>query len=264
MSRIEQLRRQDGFTLAEVSILLTVVVLLSAAITPVLSGFIDDTRLRVVRGEMATIAQALQAFLEDIGCTFVPQNNGSSGSSLRRADVVQAPHMEPPSAPPAAGGSGQLRATLRAGLPCSVTSVCSGDPVELLVSSGDVAALGPEGDSAWVRQVDLEAVDFLEYFLVSNTPGNDSDNAFPTLADCGSPVGILAGVRAWQGAYMNVGGGDPWGNRYVINTELLVSTSGEDVVVLSAGPDQEIDSSFAMDGFVAGDDDIALLISVGQ
>ena len=68
---------------------------------------------------------------------------------------------------------------------------------------------------------------------------------------------------AGGGAYLNLGHGDPWGNRYAANVYFLSQTDGIDVVVLSAGPDQEIDSSFAMDGFVPGDDDIAVLFSTG-
>ena len=50
----------------------------------------------------------------------------------------------------------------------------------------------------------------------------------------------------------------------MINTALLRSDTGEDVVVLSAGPDQEVDSRFSMDGFVPGDDDVALLFAGGH
>lgn len=266
MKRIDKLYTQRGFTLVEVSILLTVVVILSAAMTPVLSSMVSDTRDTVVRAEMVAISEALQQFLEDLGCSFVPQNNESASASARRGGVVSAPFVAPPTAPPSSdGGLAQRAATVRASLPCSVTNVCSGDPVELLVSTGDTPALGPGAEDDWVSPVDREWVDFLEYYLISNTPGNDRTRAFPDLDDCGVPLaGTLAAVRAWRGAYLNVGGGDPWGNRYMINTALLVGNSGGDVVVLSAGPDQEVDSAFNMDGFVPGDDDIALLFSAGQ
>ncbi len=133
------------------------------------------------------------------------------------------------------------------------------------MSAGDVPSLGPDGDQWWVEPTEGVWVDFLEFYLISNTPGNDLDRAFPTLADCADPISsYLSDIRAWQGAYLNVGSGDPWGNRYMINTALLVSNRGEDIVILSAGPDQEVDSQFSMDGFVSGDDDIALLFSSGS
>lgn len=270
MRRIDKLYTQRGFTLVEVSILLTVVVILSAAMTPVLSGVVRDTRDTVVRAEMVAISEALRQFLEDLGCSFVPQNNesasASASASARLGGVVSAPFVAPPTAPPSSdGGVAQRAATVRASLPCSVTNVCSGDPVEMLVSTGDTPALGPGAEDEWVSPPDRVWVDFLEYYLISNTPGNERTRAFPSLDDCGVPLaGTLDAIRAWRGAYLNVGGGDPWGNRYMINTALLVGNSGGDVVVLSAGPDQEVDSAFYTDGFVPGDDDIALLFSAGQ
>jgi len=260
MSRIDNSARTDrGFTLVEVSILLTVVVILSATIAPVLSGLVADTRDSAARTEMAAIAQALQRFLDDIGCDFVPQHDGGEN---HRAPTVLAPRLVPPEMPPGPGSGSARRASAAwASAPCSVTNICSGDPVEILVSAGDTPSLGPSGAEEWVSSPDLEWVDFLEYYLVSNTPGNDPSRAFPTLADCFDP---LASVQAWRGAYLNVGNGDPWGNRYMINTALLARDTGQDVVILSAGPDQEVDSQFFMDGFVPGDDDIALIFSSGR
>jgi type II secretory pathway pseudopilin PulG len=271
MRSMDKLKNQRGFTLVEVSILLTVVVILSATITPVMSGAIDSARLSAARAEMVAISWALQAFLDDIGCVFVPQNQGdgesrsSRGGRARSDSLVIAPTQSAPAQPPTGSGSHSraLSATLGASA-CSAPSVCTGDAVEILISAGDIPALGPEGDDFWVDPPDGEWVDFLEYYLISNTPGDDAGRRFPTLDDCGDVIAdLFSGVRAWQGAYLNVGAGDPWGNRYAISTHLLTQTTGEDVVILSAGPDLEIDSQFYMDGFVPGDDDLALIFSTG-
>jgi len=271
MRSMDKLQNQRGFTLVEVSILLTVVVILSATIVPVISGAVDSARLSAARLEMTALAEALQAFLDDIGCVFVPQNQGEGegrsprGGRARNDSVVIAPMQSSPSQPPTGvvSSSRALSAALGASA-CSAPSVCTGDAVEILISAGDIPALGPEGDEFWVDPPDGEWVDFLEYYLISNTPGNDAGRRFPTLEDCGDVIAdLFSGVRAWQGAYLNVGAGDPWGNRYAINTHLLTQTTGEDVVILSAGPDQEIDSQFYMDGFVPGDDDLALIFSTG-
>ncbi len=271
MRSMDKLKNQRGFTLVEVSILLTVVVILSATITPVMSGAIDSARHSSARAEMIAISGALQAFLNDIGCVFVPQNQGdgasrsSRGGRSRNDGLVIAPMQSAPTQPPTSEGDGSraLSAALGASA-CSAPSVCTGDAVEILISAGDIPALGPDGDDFWVDPPDGEWVDFLEYYLISNTPGDDAGRRFPTLADCGDAIGdLFGGVRAWQGAYLNVGAGDPWGNRYAVSTHLLTQTTGEDVVILSAGPDQEIDSQFYMDGFVPGDDDLALIFSTG-
>lgn len=254
---------QRGFTLVEVSILLAVLVILSAVITPVLSRSVAETRISAAKAELAAISQALRQFLEDIGCEIVPQNQGDG--SYRRAGAVQAPYTTPPEALPVGGPSAELARASGAWSTCGSAAVCNSDPVELLVSSGDIPALGPDGDERWVQPPDGADVDFLEFYLISNTPGDTSSRRFPTPEDCADPLSSLFDeVQAWRGAYLSVGHGDPWGNRYMINTLYLSGRSVEDVVVLSAGPDQEVDSDFAVDGFVPDDDDVALLFSTGH
>jgi len=121
-------------------------------------------------------------------------------------------------------------------------------PVELAVSDGDIPELGPDGDALWTRPVNFAEVDFLSCHLVTNSPGNDAAHAYPN----------------WLGAYIEAPiDPDPWGNRYMVNTIYLRSGSTYDTVVLSAGPDEEVDSSWSQNGFVAGDDDIFCLVSVG-
>ncbi len=190
----------------------------------------------------------------------------TSGRSRRAASsVVVAPVATPPVLPPAGGTLEGGRVNTKAlEVGCGNPDLCYGDAVEILVTAGDIPAMGPEGGERWAEPVDGTWVDFFEYYLISNTPGNDPGRAFANLAECGDPVAeTLSQLHAWGGAYLNLGQGDPWGNRYAANVYFLSQTEGIDVVVLSAGPDQEIDSSFEIDGFVPGDDDIAMLFSTG-
>jgi prepilin-type N-terminal cleavage/methylation domain-containing protein len=122
------------------------------------------------------------------------------------------------------------------------------DRCNLIVSDGDIPKLGPDGDAQWTQPVDFHNVDFMEYHLTQNRPGNDPDNAY----------------RDWNGAYLaGPIGPDPWGNRYMVNVRYIVPGERYDVVVISAGPDEEIDSAFKLDGFVPGDDDIICLVTSG-
>ena len=68
------------------------------------------------------------------------------------------------------------------------------------------------------------------------------------------------GGTEWRGAYLTSPvDPDPWGNRYAVNVEFLTGGT-QDVVVMSAGPDEQVDSPYAGDGLTAGDDDLFVLV----
>lgn len=127
--------------------------------------------------------------------------------------------------------------------------------VNLLVSDGDIPReVSGTGDPQWQAVVDNATglVDFLERHLVTNNPGGNPANAWSV------PGGIGGG--GWRGAYLTAPiDPDPWGNRYAVNVKFLGAPK-PDVVVLSAGPNEIIDTAFAVDGLVAGDDDIVVLV----
>jgi len=70
------------------------------------------------------------------------------------------------------------------------------------------------------------------------------------------------GGAPWRGAYISAPiDSDPWGNRYAVNVLYLrTAPTSNDVFVLSAGPDEEIDTAFTVNGVVPGDDDIIAVI----
>ena len=148
----------------------------------------------------------------------------------------------------------------------------SGDQVEMLVSDGDIPrqnSLSNDDNGAtagalmrWDDVVgDLDdtnndvdgtiTVDFLESHLVTNA-------ILGGVASYG-----LGGGNAWRGAYMNAPlDPDPWGNRYMVNAKFLdaPSTTSNDVIVLSAGPDEVIDTLFEKNGQSPGADDIIVTV----
>ncbi len=132
-------------------------------------------------------------------------------------------------------------------------------PVEVLISDGDVPDLGPTGDNQWRAPFNGTTVDTLANHLVQNTPGDNPARAYPT-----------PGAGGWRGAYLTAPvDPDPWGNRYAVNVKFFAprrKTGGrgrEDIVVISAGPDEEIDTDFDRDGLAPGDDDIIFLCGTG-
>ena len=136
--------------------------------------------------------------------------------------------------------------------PFTNDGLSTGTTVQMLVSDGDIAPrVFPVGSTLWTQVVNPVAaspVDFLERHLVTNTPG-------------GAGAYTTAGGTPWRGAYVNGPiDPDPWGNRYMVNVLHLRTTTTNDTFVLSAGPDEQISSSFTVNGATPGADDIISII----
>ena len=135
--------------------------------------------------------------------------------------------------------------------PFTSTGTAIGDTLELLVSDGDIpfTAIGAtEWDDVVTCCAAAIDVDFLERHLVTNTP--IGGGAYSTAAN------------GWRGTYISAPiDPDPWGNRYGVNgMHLRTVPTSNDTFVLSAGPDEEIDTAFTMNGAVPGDDDIITVV----
>jgi hypothetical protein len=131
-----------------------------------------------------------------------------------------------------------------------VTGTNGGATVEMLVGDGDIP-VSAIGATIWDDVVNPAAgtqVDFLERHLVTNTPG-------------GAGAYTTGGGNPWRGAYIDAPiDPDPWGNRYAVNVNYLRTSTANDVFVLSAGPDEEIDTAFTQNGAVPGEDDIIAVV----
>lgn len=138
----------------------------------------------------------------------------------------------------------------------TVNGQSTGTQVELLVSDGDIPRdLSGTGSASWQATVNNTTglTDFLGRHLIFNEPRGSSANAYSTEEDVAE--------HYWRGAYLTAPlDPDPWGNRYGINVQFLGTGSANDVVVFSAGPDEEIDTQFAANPLSAGDDDLIVLV----
>lgn len=138
----------------------------------------------------------------------------------------------------------------------STDGTTSGPNVEMLVSDGDIPAIGTGGDNRWddiVQNVPASGLvtDFLERHLVTN-------NIFGTGTTYPS-----TGGNTWRGAYINAPiDPDPWGNRYAVDVKFLRAPANtrNDTFVLSAGPDEQVNTAFEINGVVPGNDDIIVTI----
>jgi type II secretory pathway pseudopilin PulG len=136
--------------------------------------------------------------------------------------------------------------------------------VKMLVTNGDIPQMGPEGDPAWAMPVDGQVIDTFQDHLITNTAGYTT-SAGRTTGFAQPSQGGFNAPFAWRGPYLNAPiDADPWGNRYACNVLYLLPANANDVVVLSAGPDQIINSPFTKDGLVAGGDDILYIVSGGR
>jgi type II secretory pathway pseudopilin PulG len=136
------------------------------------------------------------------------------------------------------------------------TAIAS-DIIEMLVSDGDIPAIGAGGDARWddiVRNAPASGLitDFLERHLVTNNPFGNAAMAYP-----------LGPGNTWRGAYLRAPlDADPWGSRYAVNVKYLKAPANtrNDTVVLSAGPDREVNTLFERNGMFPGGDDIIIIV----
>lgn len=133
--------------------------------------------------------------------------------------------------------------------------------IYLLVTDGDIPREVSDAATmaTWQTPVDNSTTtryDFLARHLITNNPPGGSYNQL------GNPE---APARGWRGPYLNPPiPPDPWGNRYAINSQFFHPEPGaggnNDVIILSAGQNEIIETVFAADPLSAGGDDVILLL----
>ena len=258
-------RGKRAWSLIELTIILVVLSILCAILAPVIDRFVRNAKVVRAREDVQSIGCCIWMFIEDTANSYFLED----GSKDRNG-----------------GGS--------------IPDQSVGNRVKMLVSDGDIPELrndlqraAPTGSQEWVKEVGRsDMIDFLEYHLVTNNPFDSDRNAYRTPLDydnqnTGDPTfardesGGFNSEFSWRGPYMTAPiDPDPWGNRYAVNVKYLdpiadsdpddpagnQATQGGcgytyDTVVISAGPDEEIDTLYAVDGLTPGDDDIMYTIS---
>lgn len=245
-----------GLSLVEATIILGVLSILTAVLSPAVRNFSDVARIARATEDCRTIAAEIQQFIDDNGeLQFLIAANGTGATPPTRPDNTR---------------------------------------VDLLVGDGDIPALGPAvvSEVYWIETVNGLVVDTISNHLIENNPGEIVANRWRNPSDItratagGQNIDFArpesSGFNApfaWRGAYLTSPvDPDPWGDRYAVNvvfldpkptTTIFGITSGFfasdyprlDVFCLSAGADHEIDTKSAQDGAVPGDDDIIALVS---
>jgi type II secretory pathway pseudopilin PulG len=249
---------ERGVTLIEATVVLSVAAILAAMMAPGINGYIEQARQARTRQDVQSIAEAVQQFITDTGeHQFLRDaSNGATDST-----------------PPTRLDTNR---------------------VDMLVGDGDVPARATAvtADSIWTQAVDGTVVDTISNHLIENTPGESTNQRYrnPTDVTVATPGGNnidfaraassgFNAPHAWRGPYLRGPvDSDPWGNRYAVNVAFLDTSATDtranftnggspalfprfDVFVLSAGADEEVDTAFAQDGAVPGDDDFIYLVA---
>ena len=191
-SRAREPRFQGGWSLMELVVVLAIIAILAAIITPMVSGYIDRARVSAARNDVRNIVAAIISFNTD----------------TRLWPIYKSPF----------------------------TNV-NGDTYDALESDGEVAILG-SGITDWTTGSNGDILALINENLLSLT---------------------TSGIRAWNGAYINDITTDPWGTKYYLNAPFLAPGESDTVFVLSAGPDQTIDTAYTQSPeatFAVGGDDI--------
>ncbi len=246
------------WSLSELTIILIVLSILCAILAPVIDRYVRNAKVCRAREDVQALGCAMAMFIEDTANSHFMIEGTGAGT---------------------AGGAAGSRPDQ------SNTNVCS-----VLVSDGDIPEVEiMSGGGDWARVIDhgTGILDFFANHLVTNTPNGDPAHAYRTPTDLTNPAadpmfarGESGGFNsefAWRGPYMTAPiDPAPWGNRYAANVmylEARADTPGfhafangfvEDVVILSAGPDEEVDTDFDVDGLTLGDDDVIHTMSASS
>lgn len=265
-----------GFTLVEVSIIVMALAILSAILLPQIGVFLRDARFARAREDVAAIGVSMMQMLKDTGESsfyMEPQGNWRSPERIDNSSEQRPIGLLIGDGDTPDGGSEvwSWREPLGAYVGSSNTDYgnvdVAGGKVDTFANHliqnnpADFWHLGGTGN-AWERYrtpADMEGGDFS-----SGVPGGLQ---FDPISGSG-----FNSEFAWRGPYLDAVRPDPWGNRYMANVLWLTMPQWGDasgyirpVIVLSAGPDEEIDTPFeSVGGFILGDDDLAYPVAYGS
>ncbi len=251
------LRRQDGFTLVEVTIILLVLVILSTIMLPQLGNYNRLARFVKFKEDLTVLCSSVKKMLDEV---------------QRNALYLNPGNLEQPIGLLVGPGSTPKRGSLDDGI------VFGGhwrrQVGNYFAEHYDTGGIGEQ----------RFYVDRLENHLQQNDPGGDDlGTQYPDPINHPELGSMFFG---WRGPYFDKISTDPWMNRYAVNSFALYANPRgnalwEDgqriftsaVVCYSAGPDSGIDTFFnqtladddedGLWGWMTGGDDIAVVLSAG-
>jgi type II secretory pathway pseudopilin PulG len=228
-------RSADGMSLVEATIILMIIFLLTAVLSPTISDYVNDARQTKVKEDVEAIGTSVLRLLRDTGLPFPVLDPQAAPANLRlaanRVDLMVSDGLTPTSTNLGVSGSN--------------------------VAASYFIANGVDWDDA---DGAADQIANMNLHLAYNTiDANGLTSQYPLVAfpAAGGPrVGL-----GWRGAYLTGPiGPDPWGNRYSANTVFLNPASDAtgatgtnfDAFVLSAGGDGVVSTDMEGNGAASG------------
>jgi len=268
-------RDHRGFTLVEVSIIVMSLAILSSILLPQIGVFLRDARFARAREDVAALGVAMMQLLKDTGeSSFHADPQGNWRSPRRYTESAGQPVgmlIGDGDTPDGRDRFYDWRAPLG-----STVSNAGTDFARAWVSGGIVDTFANhliQNNPADVNHDGGAGQSWERYRTPADMVGGDHSSGVPGGLQFDGAAGQgFNSEFAWRGPYLDAVRPDPWGNRYMANVLWLTMPQGVDssgfirpVIVLSAGPDEEVDTQFdSVGGFVLGDDDIAYPVSYGS
>lgn len=264
-----------GFTLVEVSIIIMSLAILSAIMLPQIGVFLRDARMARVREDVAALGVAMMQLLKDTGeSSFYcePQGRGRTPERMDESGEIAPVALLIGDGDTPDGGSDfyEWRQPFDGEIDSSATdfggvSLRSGlvDTFANHLIQNDPTSLSTAGQVGGAYD---------RYRTPADMRGGDASSGVGGGLQF-DPIGGQGfnSEFAWRGPYLDGVRPDPWGNRYMANVLWLAMPEFADgsgfmraIIVLSAGPDEEVDTPFgSIGGFFHGDDDIAYPVAYG-
>ena len=243
---IPRIAHEDGLSLVEATIILMVLFLLTAVLSPSIADYINDARQTKAKEDVEAIGTAIQRYVRDTGFPFLVLDPQASATTIfdaaNRVDLL----ISDGTAPTKAASTG----VASSGTNYFINGSIEWDSTD--GASDNVANMTPYFMS---NQVDTNGLKHQHTGVTFPSPG-------------GPRVGL-----GWRGPYLTGPiGPDPWGHRYAATTVFLnpstdSTTKGTNfnVIVLTAASDGNVDTQMAegSSGTTAAGDDLVYVLSGG-
>jgi type II secretory pathway pseudopilin PulG len=229
-------RDARGMSLVEATIILMVIFLLTAVLSPTITDYVSDARQTKAKEDVEAIGTSIIRLLRDTGLPFPVLNPTAATATLRtaanRVDLMISDGLAP--------SSNNLGVAASA------------------VAGTYLIAAGVDWDDTDGAADQIAHMNLHLAYNVINANGLTDEYPLLTFPAAGGPrVGL-----GWRGAYLTGPiGPDPWGNRYAANTVFLNPSSDStttglgtnfDSFVISAGPDGTIATDMEGNGLTSG------------